>query len=342
MITFHKKEVQRVEWIDTYRGILILLVVLNHQSLQHVIVNESLLAVRMPAFFFISGLLLSDRYTDLNIFAMRRFRQLILPYFIFFLANWLFWVIALIPENTDIITPLKSMLLGCVNTEGGKQNINAAPLWFITTLFMAEIYMFFVKNIFKTTKKILIVLIFLAFIGYLSSHFLTFRLPWNMEVALTALFFYGVGYIVKRENLLNFMTVNSNLYSLIIFVISLFIAIILSLESMPVYDLNRLGSNVIFTYLSALFGILAMISLAKLINKNKILEFLGRNTYIILAFHLSALYFMHGIFKRVGFNFESTMNSDIWGIIYLSSSVILLLPVIYFINKFLPFILNKK
>ncbi len=333
---------KRIEWIDTYRGILILLVVLNHQSLQHVIVNESLLAVRMPAFFFISGVLLSDRYTDLKIFATRRFRQLILPYFIFFLANWLFWVIALTNEDTDIITPLKSMLFGCVNTEGGQQNINAAPLWFITTLFMAEIYMFFIKNIFKTTKKILVAIILLAIIGYLSSLFLTFRMPWNMEVALTALFFYGLGYIVKRENLLSFLTVSSKLYSILIFTISLFTAIILSLKSMPVYDLNRLGTNVIFTYLSALFGILAIVSLAKLVNKNKILEFLGRNTYIILAFHLSSLYFMHGIFRRLGFNFENTMYSDLWGFIYLATSIIVLLPIIYFINSFIPFILNKK
>ena len=201
--------------------------------------------------------------------------------------------------------------------------------------------MFFVKDIFKTTKNILIALIFLAILGYLSSQFLTFRMPWNMEVALTALFFYGLGYIAKRENILNNLTTNNKLYSISIFIISLSFAVILSLKSIPVYDLNRLGSNVIFTYISALFGILAIISLAKLINKNKFLEFLGKNTYIILAFHLSALYFMQGIFKRVGFNFESMMHSDIWGIIYLISSIILLLHIIYFINKFVPFILNK-
>ncbi len=197
-----------------------------------------------------------------------------------------------------------------------------------------------IKNIFKTTTKNFIAITILAIIGYLSSLFLTFRMPWNMEVALTALFFYGLGYIVKRENLLHFITAHSKLYSIIIFVVSLFIAVILSLKSMPVYDLNRLGSNVIFTYISALFGILAIVSLAKIINKNKFLEFLGRNTYIILAFHLSSLYFIHGIFRRL--RFESTMLSDIWGVAYLVTSMIVLLPVIYFINRFTPFILNKK
>ena len=333
---------KRIEWIDTYRGILIILVVLNHQSLQHSVINDSLIAVRMPAFFFISGLLLSDRYTDLKYFALRRFRQLIVPYFLFFLANWLFWAVALIPENTDIITPLKSMLLGCVNTEGGKQNINAAPLWFITTLFMAEMYMFFVKNIFKTTKKILIVISIFAFIGYLTSKFLPFRMPWNAEIALTALFFYGLGYITKRENLISYFDTDEKRYIIILFFVSLFGAVILSLESMPVYDLNYLGSYAIFTYVSALFGILAMISLAKLINRNTLLEYLGRNTYIILAFHLSALYFLHGIFKRLGFNFEDMMNSDIWALIYLVSSFLLLIPIIFVINHYLPFILNRR
>jgi fucose 4-O-acetylase-like acetyltransferase len=296
----------------------------------------------MPAFFFISGLLLSDRYTDLKYFATRRFLQLIVPYFIFFLANWLFWVVALIPENTDIITPLKSMLLGCVNTEGGKQNINAAPLWFITTLFMAEIYMFFVKNILKSTKKILIALFVLAFIGYLSSKFLPFRMPWNMEIALTALFFYGLGYITKRENLLSYLESDEKIYIVVLFFVTLFGAVILSLESMPVYDLNYLGSYTIFTYMSALFGILAMLALAKLINRNRVLEFLGRNTYIILAFHLSALYFLHGIFRRLGVDFESTMHSDIWALVYLLSSFLLLLPVIFVINRYLPFVLNRR
>ncbi len=333
---------KRIEWIDTYRGILILLVVLNHQSLQHIVINESLSAIRMPAFFFISGLLLSDRYTDLKVFASRRFAQLIVPYFIFFLVNWLFWVVALSSGESDIFAPIKSMFFGCVNTEGGEQNINAAPLWFITTLFMAEIYMFFVKSYLKTTAKILVAITLLAIIGYLSSQFLSFRMPWNMEIALTAVFFYGLGYIVKREKLLDFITDYSKLNIVIIFIVSSIVAITLSLKTLPSYDLNFLGSNVVLTYISAIFGILAVISLAKLINKNSILEFLGRNTYIILAFHLSALYFMHGIFKRIGFEFQSTMNSDIWGLIYLISSIVILLPIMYIINRFMPFILGRK
>ncbi len=333
---------ERVEWIDTYRGILILFVVLNHQSLFYgATINDALSAIRMPAFFLISGFLLSDRYSDIKEFSYRRFRQLLVPYFIFFTLNWLFWAVALSPKDASIFDPLLSMLYGCVNTPGGEQNINAGPLWFITALFVAEIYMFFIKSFFKSSKKILFVTVILAFIGYLTSVLFSFRLPWNMEVALTALLFYALGYIIKKENFLAILPDN-RVYLLTIVIVGLLIALPLSLSSMPNYATNNLGSNPIYTYISAIFGSISLIGIAKLINRNRLLEALGRNTYIILAFHLSALYLLHGVFKRVVTDFDATMNSDIWGVVYFIVSLLLVIPIIYIVNRFMPSILYRS
>jgi hypothetical protein len=201
--------------------------------------------------------------------------------------------------------------------------------------------MFFIKNIFQTTRNILIIITLVAVLGYVISIYIDIRAFWNLDVALTALFFYGLGYIVKKESLLSYLHTDNKTYLFSIFIFSLFGAIALSLESSPSYDLNFLGSNIIFTYISAFLGIIALLTLATLIRKNTVLEFFGRNTYIILAFHLSTLYFMHGIFKRLGVDFESTLHSDLWGFIYMISSILLLLPLIYLINRFTPFILNR-
>ena len=332
---------KRIAWIDTYRGILILLVVLNHQSLAHPVVNEALLAVRMPAFFFISGFLLSDRYQIFMPFAYRRLRQLIVPYFLFFVLNWLFWVVALAGPQESITRPLMSMLYGCVNTPGGTQNINAAPLWFITTLFLAELYFFWLRRWFQNGWRLLAALLGIGILGYLSSRYATFRMPWNAEVALTAALFYGLGYWVKKEGAFGYLPRTKPVGVLLL---SLFLvtAIYLSLESRPHFDLNDLGSSALLTYVSGLFGIAAMVLAAHLIGRNRFLEYLGRNTYIILAFHLSVLYLLHGVFKRLGFDFDVMIHSDLWGGFYLVLSIVLLVPLIEIVNRFTPSILYRQ
>lgn len=334
---------QRISWLDTFRGILILFVVLNHQSIFHTQINDALSSIRMPAFFFISGFVLSNRYTDFTYFSKRRFRQLIVPYFIFYLLNYIFWSIALAGPQTDITQPLFEMLFGCVNNPEGTANMVAGPLWFITTLFMAEIYMFFIKNYFQRSKLIFLVLILSAGFGYALSVFMPFRLPWNMDVAFTAVLFYGLGYLVKKEQLIDRLISKKLTINILIFLATITIALAFGFHNNTSFTDNYLGDNVLFTYVSAFTGIIALMTLAKIINKNIILEFLGKNTYVILAFHLSILYVLQGLVKRTNIvDFASTQNSDLWGLFYMLSSIVILIPIIFILDKFAPFILNRR
>ncbi len=334
---------QRISWLDTFRGMLILLVVLNHQSIFHTQINDALSSIRMPAFFFISGFVLSNRYTDFTYFSQRRFRQLIVPYFIFYLLNYIFWAIVLAGPEADIKQPLFEMLFGCVNTPEGSPNMTAGPLWFITTLFMAEIYMFFIKNYFQQSKPIFFVLILSAGFGYALSVFMPFRLPWNMDVAFSAVLFYGLGYLVKKEQLIDRLISKKLTINILIFLVTISIGLVFGFHNNTAYTDNYLGDNILFTYISAFSGVIALMTLAKIINKNIILEFLGQNTYVILAFHLSILYILQGLVKRTGIiDFASTQNSDVWGLFYMVISIIILIPIIFLLDKYAPFILNRR
>ena len=333
----------RINWLDTFRGIMIILVVLNHESLAHPHVNDIFTVSRMPAFFFISGFLLSDRYTEIKSFFTKRFRQLIIPYFIFYFMNYLLWLIIFGGLGQDKISPIISMLNGCVNNASGTANITAGPLWFITTLFVAEIYMFYIKKYFKSTPKILIALSISAILGYMFSQVAEFRLPWNMDIGFTAVVFYGLGYIVKKEKIIHKLFSKNYVLDFLLFIFFLILSGSLSLYSLPEYTLNNLGKNIFATYIGAISGTLALIYLAKMINQNKVIELIGRNTYVILAFHLPVMYVLYSLTHKL-FHLDSSiyLNSDLFGLIFLFLALIILLFISFLINKYTPFILKNK
>ena len=60
-------KIKRLDWLDSYKGILISMVILGqmYSTLPFFeIIKEMFLSMRIPAFFFISGYLFSDKYTD--------------------------------------------------------------------------------------------------------------------------------------------------------------------------------------------------------------------------------------------------------------------------------------
>lgn len=74
----------RIQWIDEYKGFVLLLVCLFHveQSFKNVNLGmDALSAMRMSAFFFISGVLFSTRrFADFKSYALHKTKVLLLPY----------------------------------------------------------------------------------------------------------------------------------------------------------------------------------------------------------------------------------------------------------------------
>ncbi len=335
---------RRLDWLDSYRGILISMVILGHivYALPYFeIIQKMFLSMRMPAFFYISGYLFSAKYTEFLYFFKHRFRGIIVPYFIFMLLTFLFWDSLYFISNREIM--LSDQLLAMIYGISSGVMSTASPLWFVLALFITEIYFFFIKNYAINDIMILIILAFLAIMGYIVNINLNFRIPWGADVALFAVGFYGLGYLTKKYNLIN-KIVLSKISKLVIIVLLTSFSIYFSLNSHISFS-KAIFENIPYMYLGALSGIVALIFIAEMntIKNNKVLQYLGRNTYIILAFHKLPIFIIFTLFFTIlkveiptGFFYQV-----IFGMGYFLLVLFLMILIIEIFNRFFPFILNK-
>ncbi len=350
----------RIEWIDSYKGIVILMVVFAHilsfTDFRHLGYEHFLMhpyrTLMMPAFFFISGYLLNNKRTDFPIFFTHRFRQIIVPYFIFFLFHYIFWIFITrdtYPSDFTLIDPLIGIMEGKAERVTAMlfTMITAMPMWFVTTLFISEIYFFVLKKIFKNDLKIFLSLVILSLLGFFSSYFLNkvdIRPWWNIDVAITGTVFYGLGYLFKTNNIIHRFEIKNNLLKFILMILLFVITFTLSMNNYTSIAVGKYGNPVLF-YMGAFSGILALIFFVqyKIIGENRFLEYFGRNSYLTLSFHLIALYLTNYILSNI-VNIPSDIytHSLLWALIYIVLFFLIMGLIIEIFNSFLPEILGRK
>ena len=355
----------RLHWIDALKGFGIILVVFAHHSLP-VALNTYIYSFHMPLFFFISGFLFDfGKYAEsASSFVKTRFRYLIVPYFCFAVLTFLFYFLLdkVHPGVTDFGT-LYEVICSILFAPGDYDLINP-PLWFLPCLFVTELLFYgFVKKCYRETQKLVFWLTAAGMIGYLYSVYVQLRLPWNAEVALTAVVFYGVGNLFRKftESEVDpgsdvfwdadssfrksFSQVEKFLPGVFLLLNLLYLRYLIEFPTAGEINLNGLEYGGFFSYyLLAFSGIFAFVYLFKKIGSSRILGYYGRNSLIVLALHypimdilLTFIFFLFGIdlHKANYYNAGISLSLTIL-------NLILLVPVISLINNNLPFLLGKK
>lgn len=215
----------RIEWIDEYKGFVLLLVCLYHceQYFANIYMGmEHLSALRMSAFFFISGVLFSARrFPKFKDYCIHKSRVLLVPYLalslLFLAIDPVVWNFDWFPNTLKMtilkihpdIQNLKDYLLWNLAKIFfvGKSSIASGPLWFVFTLFsvslLFHIVYSFADKVTTTFKRVpsskIIIAIFaiasLAIGWTMSRHHV--RLPFGIERDVTTLFFFACGYLSK-------------------------------------------------------------------------------------------------------------------------------------------------
>lgn len=132
---------ERIKWIDNYKGYLLLMVVLCHINCHCTIVDWSV-TFFMPAFFFISGYLFRIKESDTFLtFTKRKFKALMIPYL------WCNAIALVIPTTflSDIISgclSYKNLINNLVCIVDGTCVQGVKPMWFVYVLFLLEIIVF--------------------------------------------------------------------------------------------------------------------------------------------------------------------------------------------------------
>ena len=231
-------EPKRIGWIDEFKGFVLLLVCLFHIEQSFSNVNMGMLhlsALRMSAFFFISGMLFSTRrFSDFKSYFIHKSRVLLIPYI---LLSLLFLALDPVLYHFEWFPRAPRMTIMNIKPEiagvwdylywnlakifiAGKSSIGSGPLWFVFTLYSVSLMFYGVMVITKrieswipslrsrmTVAGIAIASLIAGWLLY-KNHI---RLPFGMERDLTVLFFFTCGWICREpiKNLSGFLHNNN-------------------------------------------------------------------------------------------------------------------------------------
>ena len=342
-----QKMKQRIEWLDNLRAIAIFFVVLGHTVGLPGHVEKLIFSFHMPIFFWISGLFARESIRDETFwgFIAKRWRKRLIPYLSFSVISYVAWFCLFRHFGSQAemnISPIRPLIGFFYGNGINDWMVTNTVLWFFLCLFVTEIFFYFVI---KVPSKLWMVLLLAGFsiVGYLDVYYNPpdgFRLPWDMDIALTTVVFYGAGYLSKGYVLGN---KKSTPWRWLVMLLSLVIYAVFSLLNRKVALVAGVYGNYFYFYAAAIAGICFWMEVAYVIPTSKLLSKIGRNTLIIFSLHLLVFPFItavlvYGLKMPSQLKFESASLSLAYAVI----SILVLLPISDLINRYAPFILGES
>ena len=211
-------EQKRIGWIDEFKGFVLLLVCLYHVEQSFPQAQMGMLhlsALRMSAFFFISGMLFSTRrFSDFKSYLVHKTRVLLVPYI---LLSLLFLALDPVLYNFDLFPKAPRMTVMNIKPEiatvwdyiywnlakifvAGKSSIGSGPLWFVFTLYSVSLLFYGMQKIanhIKAPRTATIIIAIASLAGGWMLYKNHIRLPLGIERDLTVLFFFANGWLCK-------------------------------------------------------------------------------------------------------------------------------------------------
>lgn len=313
----------------------------------------------MPLFFVLSGLFLrvDEQFVP---FAKKKARTLLVPFVIFNLVL-LFsdWCIVALSPNAHEAVNIPSRLLGMLTGwHGGSWS---SSLWFLPCLFSAQLLIVGCYHLAKENARIYIGLwILLTLAGMAYCHWVAVSLPMSLDSALVATGFLLMGRQLRTMNLRD----EAWWY----WAITLIIFISTTLDNF--YSLGGGNNHVDLStdtlglplnfYLAACAGSLLLIrgcqwaesihrrfNAQQLTSSFPILNYFGRNSLIIYCLHRIPMNLGIGIWNAVvpSTNLAAVLSSDAFtllrSLVLLIFTLLLLIPAVYVVNRWLPWTLGK-
>ena len=319
---------RRIEWIDEFKGFVLLLVCLYHVEQSFPCASMGMLhlsALRMSAFFFISGVLFSTRrFNNFKSYFVHKTHVLFLPYvalsLLFLLLDPVIYNFDLFPKAPRMtVMNVHPVITGVKDYVGwnfakifvaGKSSIGSGPLWFVFTLYSVSLLFYLVQWISSKAGKVSSFAVAVFALVSLVSGWLMFknhiRLPLGIERDLTVMFFFACGWlckpIIKKAGKLHGAVVAA------VAVVSLALYAYFEVPD-PNFSImnNVLGKSFLVFLASSVFGIVGLVAVFLLVSRipkvapvrifKGILRNISRNALVILAVHWWVLLVMRLLFR---------------------------------------------
>ena len=330
---------KHIEWIDTARGIAILLVILGHMPINKW-THDFIYSFHMPLFFIISGFFIAgETALAVSEYIKKKYTRLIIPYLFFGILIMIPFSIVFEAYRTgDASIGTMSNLFSrhLVGHLIGLRNDwpYVGLFWFLPCLFCSLILIFLISK--YCGKYVLPVVVILSAGGFLYNYFISSSLPFSMDLSMIAVLFLMIGsYFFKHSKNLSWSIAGTA-------GIIGFIAFILN-GRVEMYDGNF--NNPVIFLLSGTGISIFVLKICMSIKGSSFTEWLGLNTLLIYMLHYLFRPFIAYIITKLPFNDIGIIN-----FIYCIAGVIvvciLLYPIIKVINRYLPYPIgnsvNKK
>lgn len=332
----------RISWVDNLRWIWIILIVLWHSFFpDNSLLVNFIFTFHVWLFFFLSWFLFnSEKHNDFFLFIKNKFYRLIIPFFIFNFIMFSFyktkelmwWEVFFV----DFDSFFKWIFYGSYLPSHREFILTNIPTWFLVSLFVVSIYYFLLNKFIKNRIYRVIILFLISILIYFESKYVVFRFPFSMEISLMAMLFYWLWHSFKKE-IFNFVEkINYNY----LFLASILLLFNIYFPSSTNFSTNFYWNSYILFLLNWFFWIFLVIIISKLIRKNFILDFLWKNSILILGLEWIK-FIVLSIVIYFSFWYLKFEKSYIVWFVQLISTILFLIPIIITINKFILFSLKK-
>ena len=255
---------ERLSWLDVLKRIGIILVAIGHIYSNRTVFNW-LYSFHMPLFFFAAGWVYKEKtvLTDIK----RRIQTIVIPYFSFGFLVLVYWqVIERRFRDSDMsfMDSLFGLFSGCYDNLDF--NIH---LWFLPCFFVTVVLFNILVNL--GGKKIAYIVSALMSVIYI-----VLPMPelfWGINRVFKYIGFYAVGVLLaERETKIVDRKIGAGVIVLVLFIVNFFLSY------------HNLTTGIMW-FVTALIGVAAMILISQVINENRVLQYFGRISLIVLCIH---------------------------------------------------------
>lgn len=318
----------RLDYVDTTKGIGIILVVFGHMLINHQDrisdrLFDFIYLFHMPLFFAVSGYLFKpEKYDSLVKLAKARTASLLLPYLIF-----TFFSVALFLPQAHRVTPI---MMDIIMARRQQMPFNEA-LWFLPALFIVEIGFYVARKALRLPTLIIISAIAISYLGY--PHTSKPQLFWSADAAAYYVLFYCVGFHLARINL---SKIPKSVWTAIFVSAALLLtAGFLVSEKIPDYyhviSMYYPHRFLLFSGI-AIAGSIATVGLGVLLSNYKPLASVGRNSLLILGLHIPIRFLViEPLVIRA--QLEIPVQQNNLGLFYFTVVCIVLVPTVHLFKK---------
>ncbi len=323
---------KRFDYVDIAKGLGILLVIMGHIQHDYVPFCGS---VHIPLFFMMSGYLYElerESYKPFGQSVRKRAIRLLIPYLIYNFVLYAKYILSMLVSGEFTVKLAIDGVLGFLYSSSilykgvpSEANFNGfvfgnGPLWFLTAMVASSVVFYgityFVLKQKFDLKKIIVSAVVLVAASWLMCTYLPFYLPWTFEMALLGTVFMLMGLCLRRYKLAEKMQEKAGINLTVCAVSLVVFAVLHYFNGSANMAIQVYGKSMVVYLLLGLLGTIIMlgisIALAKVVWLNRFLTYVGQNTLIILAFHMTIISIVIALLNKIGL--ESLVE---WGGLFL-------------------------